>query len=389
MNINILHEKFLLILLTISMWQNKRLEVHAMKRIHQPLTLPLSSALYSLPLHALATAALNMKKILFIVNPIAGNINKDHFPALVQSQLPKRIFDSQIDFTKEAGHATMLAREAVRQGYDYVVAVGGDGTINEVSRCLIGQQTTLGIIPSGSGNGLARHLRIPIHPERALQLIVNGHSTCIDTGLINNKEVFVSLAGVGFDALVAKLFAQDPNRGFLGYLRIVAQRYPNYKPKRYILTIDGNKTIDTEALFITMANSNQFGYNTTIAPDAKLNDGLMDVCIVHKPPLFEMPIILNLLFLNRIHLSKHVEIIKANKVSIQRNKNRVVNVDGEAVKIARDLHVEIVPSSLNVVIPNHNTDEETKAFKLPHHLLDQSGLLEVFAGGRARRDSEA
>lgn len=328
-----------------------------------------------------------MKKVRFIVNPIAGNINKDAFPALVKQHLPGSEFESEVVFTMSMGHATALAGEAVQQGYELVVAVGGDGTINEVARCLIGKETTLGIIPAGSGNGLARHLRIPIHPEKAMQLLVNGHSTCIDTGLINNNEVFVSLAGMGFDALVAKLFAKDPQRGFLGYFRIVAQRYPNYKPKRYTLTIDGTQNIETEALFITMANSNQFGYNTTIAPNAKLNDGLMDVCIVHKPPLFEMPIILNLLFLNMIHLSKHVEIIRAGKVSVRRTKNRVVNVDGEPKKIARDLHFEIVPSSLNVVIPKLSTDEETKAFNLPHRLLHQSGLLEAIAGNRPHRDT--
>ncbi|HMM12568.1 MAG TPA: diacylglycerol kinase family lipid kinase [Bacteroidales bacterium] len=328
-----------------------------------------------------------MKKTRFIVNPIAGKIHKDHFPAMIKQNLPDDSFESDIVFTSGVGHATALAEEAVQLGYDYVVAVGGDGTINEVSRCLIGQQTTLGIIPSGSGNGLARHLRIPIHPERALQLLVNGHTSRIDTGIINGTEVFVSLAGVGFDALVAKLFAKDPHRGFLGYFRIVAQRYPSYKPKHYSLTIDGSRTIETDALFITIANSNQFGYNTTIAPDAKLNDGLMDVCIVHKPPLFEMPVILNLLFLNMIHLSKHVEIIKASKVSIERKKNRKVNVDGEPKTITRNLLFEIVPSSLNVVIPKLQTDEEAKAFKLPYRLLHQSGLLEVIAGNRTHRDT--
>ncbi|MBK9290302.1 MAG: diacylglycerol kinase family lipid kinase [Bacteroidetes bacterium] len=327
-----------------------------------------------------------MKKVRFIVNPVAGNISKVDFPELVRSKMPRKDFESEIIFTREVGHATELAGEAVQKGMEYVVAVGGDGTINEVSRCLIGKETTLGIIPSGSGNGLARHLRIPIQTERALQVLINGHQTRFDTGLINGSEVFVSLAGVGFDALVAKLFAKDPYRGFLGYFRIVAQRYPNYKPKHYRLTIDDGPTIDTEALFITMANSNQFGYNTTIAPDAKLNDGLMDVCIVQKPPLFEMPIILNLLFLNMVHLSKHVEIYKARKVKLERTKNRVVNVDGEARKIARELQFEIVPSSLNVMIPNNDIDEKTKTLRFPHRLLHQSGLLETLAGGRPGRN---
>lgn len=330
-----------------------------------------------------------MKTIRFIVNPHAGHGSKDELPSLISRVLSERDFSWEVVFTAKPGHASQLAREAVEAGTTLIVAVGGDGTINEVARCLIGTDATLGIIPAGSGNGLARHLRIPINPQRALQLLVNGHASRIDTGLINNKEVFVSLAGVGFDALVAKHFANDPDRGFLGYFRIVAQRYPSYKPKKYRLTIDGTQTIETEALFITMANSNQFGYNTTIAPEAKLNDGLMDVCIVRKPPIFEMPIVLNLLFLNMIHLSKHVEIIKAKSVLMERDKNRVVNVDGEPVKISQNLQFDIVPSSLNVIIPKFTSDEEIKAFKLPHRLLHQSGILEAIAGGRNRRNPDA
>lgn len=330
-----------------------------------------------------------MKTIRFIVNPHAGHGSKNELPTLIRRVLSDQDFSWEVVFTTKPGHASHLAKEAIEAGTNLIVAVGGDGTINEVARCLIGSQSILGIIPAGSGNGLARHLKIPLNPERALQLLVNGHITCIDTGLINNSQVFVSLAGVGFDALVAKHFANDPDRGFLGYFRIVAQQYPSYKPKKYRLTIDGEQTIETEALFITMANSNQFGYNTTIAPEAKLNDGLMDVCIVRKPPIFEMPIVLNLLFLNMIHLSRYVEIIKAKSVLMERNKNRVVNVDGEPVKISQNLQFDIVPKSLNVVIPNHNSDEETKALKLPHRLLHQSGLLEAIAGGRNRRNPDA
>lgn len=328
-----------------------------------------------------------MIKVFFVVNPIAGHNPKDHFPELVRRQLEMFDFITHIAYTKSAGHATALANEAVQKGFDYVVAVGGDGTINEVARCLIGTETTLGIIPTGSGNGLARHLGIPIHPEKALKLLAEGHRTKIDTGLINGKEVFVSLAGVGFDALVAKHFAKYPNRGFMGYLRIVAQRYYHYRPKQYRILIDDHKTIDTSALFITMANSNQFGYNTTIAPEAQLNDGLMDVCIVQKPPLLDMPVLLNLLFLNKIHESKYVEIIKAQKVELRRSKNRVVNVDGEPKKIARNLQFNILPSSLNVMIPNTLHDEKAKTLRFPNRFFHQSGIFEAIAGNRTYRNS--
>lgn len=295
------------------------------------------------------------KRIRFIVNPIAGHSGKESFPAIAERILNKVHFDHEVCFTDAPGHASQLAKEAVAAGFDIVVAVGGDGTINEVARCLIQTNTTLGIVPSGSGNGLARHLNIPIDFEGALEIINKGHQVKIDTVNISG-EVFVSIAGAGFDALVAKHFAKDPNRGFFTYFKIVAARYPQYKPKHYTLILDDKKTIETEALFISLANSNQFGYNTTIAPDASLNDGLIDVCIVQKPFIFEMPIIINLLFLKMIHKSKYVTIHKASKVELRRDKNRVINLDGEPVKLKKNLIATVNPLSLNVIIPSEQKD---------------------------------
>lgn len=297
----------------------------------------------------------NKCRVRFIVNPIAGHSTKDEFPATVERILNKEKFDYDIVFTQYAGHAALLAKEAVSQNVDVVVAVGGDGTINEVARCLIHSTSTLGIVPSGSGNGLARHLNIPINFEGALQNINHGHRVKIDTVNIGD-QVFVSIAGVGFDALVAKHFAKDPQRGFFAYFKIVATHYANYESKHYTLILDDQQTIETEAFFISMANSNQFGYNTTIAPDASLNDGMIDICVVQKPNIFEMPLILNLLFLKMIHKSKYVKIYKARKVNLLRDKNRVVNLDGEPIQLTKDLVAEVNPLSLNVIIPNEDQD---------------------------------
>jgi diacylglycerol kinase (ATP) len=290
------------------------------------------------------------KKLLFIVNPISGSAHKESFPAFVDRVLDKSSYDYQIKYTERPKHASEISSEAVAAKTDVVVAVGGDGTINEVARCLINTETHLGIIPSGSGNGLARHLGIPLNYEGALRLINKGISSKIDTATINN-HVFVSIAGVGFDALVARLFAQDPNRGFFTYFKIVAARFQSYKPKSYTVTLDNEAAFECRALFIALANSNQFGYNTTIAPEAKLNDGLLDVCIVEKPPIFEMPLIINLLLLKRIHKSKFVKVYKASKIIIERKKNRVITLDGEPLKIKKNLDIRVNPLSLNVLIP--------------------------------------
>jgi YegS/Rv2252/BmrU family lipid kinase len=290
------------------------------------------------------------KNILFVVNPIAGHSQKEEFPDFVKRMLDHDQFNYRIEFTQYAGHAILLGIDAANEGIDMVVAVGGDGTINEVARGLINSETTLGIIPSGSGNGLARHLNIPLNFEGALQLINSGKKSKIDTGIING-QTFVSIAGVGFDALVADLFAKEPNRGFLTYFKIVATHYQRYKPESYTIVLDNQQIIKTTALFISLANSNQFGYNTTIAPEAELNDGLLDVCIIEKPNIFDMPLIINLMLLKIIHKSKFVQIFKVKSLEIKRTKNKVVNIDGEPIKLEKDLKIEVNPLSLNIIIP--------------------------------------
>ncbi len=290
------------------------------------------------------------KQVRFVVNPFSGVGSKKNFPEHVKHILNEKAFEYEIIFTEKPGHATDLSRKAVEQGIDIVVAVGGDGTINEVARSLIGTNTIMGLVPGGSGNGLARHLDIPMRIDGALKLINEGHVTKIDTGLVNDLP-YVSIAGFGFDALVAKYFAEDPHRGFLNYFRIIAQKYHNYVPENYTIIIDEKETVQTNALFVVMANSNQFGYNTTIAPNAKLNDGLIDVCIAEKPTVFEMPVIINLLFLKMIHHSRHMHIYKAKQVRVLRQKEDMINLDGEPVKLGKELNFSINPLSLNIIIP--------------------------------------
>jgi YegS/Rv2252/BmrU family lipid kinase len=292
------------------------------------------------------------KSICFILNPHSGLRRRGTIEEVIRSELDSNKFDVYFQFTEYAGHAVVLSREAVTNRTDIIVAVGGDGTVNEVAGEMIGSDAILGIIPAGSGNGLARHLSIPFSIKKALRLINAIHVDVIDTGMINDR-FFVSLAGVGFDALVARHFNNSKRRGFLTYFSIIANQYFRYKPKKYKLVFDDGEVIRTRALFITAANSNQFGYNTTIAPNARLNDGLLDVVIVSKPKNFELPIIANLLLLKRIDLSPAVRIISTPGVTISRKKNRVVNIDGEAVKLSGKLSIKINPKSLKIIIPEH------------------------------------
>lgn len=296
------------------------------------------------------TSGLTKKKIVFIINPISGGKKKVDIPKAILAEIDYDKFDVDIRFTERVGHAQEISKQCVEDGFDIIVAVGGDGTINEVASEMIGSDCILGIIPRGSGNGLARHLGISRSVNKALGLINSAHTFKIDTASINGKT-FISIAGVGFDAKVAELFANSKKRGFLTYFKIIAEKYASYRPKKYSITLDSRQTINTKALFISIANSNQFGYNTTIAPNAKLNDGKLDICIVKKPFLVEIPLIINLLLLKAIHLSPHVEIIPASKIIIVQSKNRKVNIDGEAIELGKELNIKVNPLSLDIIIP--------------------------------------
>ncbi len=293
------------------------------------------------------------KEVLFIVNPVSGGRRKNKLQDSLFRHLNNKKYNASIVFTEYAGHAGLLTEEAVKNNIDIVVAVGGDGTINEVASKLINTNTILGIVPLGSGNGLARHLGIPRYIPWAIRLINNLKVTSIDTATINGKP-FISIAGVGFDALVAKKFSDSERRGFFTYAHIVANYFMYYKPKKYKIKLDDGSIIKTKALFISFANSNQFGYNTTIAPNARLRDGKLDLSIVKKPKFFDLPLVANLLLLRAIDKSQYVKTLQTKHFTIYQRKNRNVNIDGEAIKLGKSLEVKVNPLSLKIIIPNNN-----------------------------------
>ena len=290
------------------------------------------------------------RRICFIINPVSGGKSKHNLEGLIKSAFSAENFDISINYTTSAGHATKLSKEAVSKKTDIVVAVGGDGTLNEVGKELVHTPSVLAIIPLGSGNGLARHLKIPLNAKKALEVIKNGQTKTIDTALVN-EERFVSIAGVGFDALIAKEFAQKKTRGFVSYAKLVANRFSGYKSKKYKLRFtDGSEKV-VRAFFIAFANSNQFGNNTQIAPKASLFDGKLDICIVKKPPLTKMPNIAKLMLRKKIDISSYVDVIQSESVIVKRKKNRVINLDGEAVKISKNFTVKVDSLSLKIKIP--------------------------------------
>ena len=292
---------------------------------------------------------LNRKKILFIINPISGLGKQKRIEKWIDEGLDKSKFVSSIVHTTHAGHATELSLKALEDGVDIIVAVGGDGTVNEVGQTLINSSAALGIIPTGSGNGLSRHLKIPFNFTKAINVINRGNVRKIDTATVNDK-VFLSVAGVGYDAFVARKFSKAPKRGFISYFRIITAEYPKYTPKKYELEIDGKK-IKRRAILVTFANSNQFGNNASIDPGARIDDGYIDVCIVRRIPLLLIPFYVPLLFTKTFHKTHYIEIIKAKEVRIIRKKGKTIHFDGDPFKMSKTLDMKINPLSLNIIVP--------------------------------------
>lgn len=289
------------------------------------------------------------KKILFIINPISGVKHNTEIEDLVEEYLDKEKFEFHFQYTKYKGHATEISLQAVKNGIDVIVAAGGDGSINEIARATKNSDTALGIIPKGSGNGLAHHLQIPFRISKAIEVINKCKIRKIDT-LDINGEICVSIAGVGFDALVAKEFEKNKKRGFGAYFKIILKEYVSYKPRKYKINIDGKK-FKEKALFVSFANSNQFGYNATISPNARADDGLIDVCIIRKIPLASVVFLANLMFLKQIDKTPYIQIIQGKNITVSRKKDTNVNVDGENVTTKKKLKITIHPLSLNVIVP--------------------------------------
>jgi|WetSurMetagenome_2_1015567.scaffolds.fasta_scaffold172017_1 diacylglycerol kinase (ATP) len=290
-----------------------------------------------------------LQKAIFIMNPVSGGVKTAQVMRLLDRWVDRRKYRFEVELTQYPGHAEELSRKAAAASADVVVAVGGDGTVNEVARGLVGTGVRMGIIPAGSGNGLARHLCIPANIRRAIEVINRGKTVRIDTATLNGR-LFVNVAGVGFDAFVAKKFAKAPKRGFWSYFKISISEYFLYKPKKYRLVIDGQE-ITRRALLVSFANSSQFGNNATINPGAKLDDGLIDICIVKKIPFYRILYISTALFLGKFDKTKYIEIIKAREATLTRKRGKVIHLDGDPCKGGKTIELKTYPLSLQVVVP--------------------------------------
>jgi YegS/Rv2252/BmrU family lipid kinase len=291
------------------------------------------------------------KKIVFIVNPKAGITPKSKvvIELLTGNIMPSSRFAPEVVFTERAGHATELAKTAISNGADIIVALGGDGTINEVACALADTDIPLGILPAGSGNGLARCLGISMSYALALRTIIRGNTKLIDVATVNDN-LYTSIAGIGFDAFVAEKFAGSTMRGMLSYMQIVLNEFKNYKAIKYHLTIDGNE-VEKQALMIVFANSDQFGFNTRIAPHAKLDDGFLDVCIIRKMQAKQLLNVGYHTMRGTLGTTNYVEYYKAKEINIKNAQPALMNVDGEPKIMNPPIRISIKPLALRVIVP--------------------------------------
>lgn len=289
------------------------------------------------------------KKIVYIVNPRSGIGTKDGLESEVETYTDKENYDYDIYYTQYKGHAREMALK-YRDKVDIVVAVGGDGTINEIGSGLVGSSTALGIIPAGSGNGLARDLDIPLRVSHAIEVINDMTIRDIDVMQIGEHYSF-NVSGVGFDAVISHKFAKKRRRGPLQYMNLITNEYPKYKPNEYILNIDGH-LFKRRAFLVSFANSSQWGNNIRIAPNAQIDDGYIDVCIVSEFPNFAIPSLLFSLMTQNIEHNKYDEIIRAKHIEILNEGPLFGHVDGEPVEIEPHTKICIIPLGLKVIVPN-------------------------------------
>ena len=285
-----------------------------------------------------------------IINPRAGYRGKPRTIAEAVHRVVEPLgWQVTTVLTQGPGQATELAREAVRQS-ELVVAAGGDGTIHEVAVALVGTQAALGIIPCGSGNGLARALRVPTNMRKAVELLPNGQRRAMDVGRMN-EHYFFTTAGVGLDAEIAARFnAGHHSRGVLPYFRCGASAWLDYEPEPLILRI-GSERIEERPLVMAVANTDQYGAGAIIAPGALPDDGLLKVCCIRPVSFLRLVCLLPRLFIGTLDRSSCFRAVSVSQLTVERRQPGPVQIDGEPLTAGAKLEFSVLPKALQVLVP--------------------------------------
>jgi len=283
------------------------------------------------------------KSILFIINPNSGHKRGSAIIELIPQYLNLTKFDYKCEMTTHAKHALDITKQAVIEKVDIVIAVGGDGLVNEVFQCLVHTDTSFSIIPMGSGNGIARSMGIDMNIKKALQNLNSAKIAKIDTALFNGQQ-YLGVAGIGFDGFIAWEFSKTSKRGFWSYIKLVFRQIATYKSTKFIVSSDNNQW-EFDAFIVTIANGQQYGNDAFIAPHAELDNGQLDLVVIKKHYKWMSPLLAIQVMTKNTHKSRHVEIIRAPKFIIK-SSNKYAHIDGEPISPKNENVVKIIPSSL-------------------------------------------
>jgi diacylglycerol kinase family enzyme len=289
------------------------------------------------------------QKIRFIINPISGVGKKGDLPEIIEQHLDHEKFDFDISITQYKKHAAEIAYKASLEGIDIVCAVGGDGSVHEVGTAIIGTTTKLAILPCGSGNGLARHLGIPVNIPKAIECINQHMAIRMDTVLVNDKP-FLGIGGYGFDALIAKKFDTYGKRGFWSYVKLISREFWKFNPVN--ISVDLNGQIKTMPVVLcTIANSSEFGNGFVVSPTSDVTDGKIELCLLKPFRFWSIPSVIFRFFRRTSHKSRFTEVISFQKARIKLSQN-LAHYDGEPFDVRNELNVQVVPQSLSILVGN-------------------------------------
>jgi YegS/Rv2252/BmrU family lipid kinase len=287
-------------------------------------------------------------KIKFIVNPVSGTGKQKNIERYINQYLDKNKFDYNIRYTEKKEHAKEICKLAIKEKYNIIIAVGGDGTVNEIASELIDTNITLGVIPCGSGNGFAYHIGMNKNIAKAVKQINNSDTQIIDSCTANGDK-FINVSGIGFDAHIANLFSGLKQRGFWNYIKLIFKEL-NYKSRKY--TLEYNSEVkEINALLISFANATQYGNNFKISPNSDLSDGKIDFVIVKNMKRWQVPQFLLKIARGKIQQSEHVEIIQTKEMKIL-SDDKIIHLDGEVKQINKNVIVKCNPKSLKILVPN-------------------------------------